>query len=133
MIAFADTSGLYALLARNDRFHSAAAGGFSRLAQMQARLQTTSYVLVKTLALLQHRIGVDAVKAFQARLMPLLEIVWIDAPWHERAMARLILEDRRDLSLVDCLSFEVMQAHDIERVFGFDRHFEQAGFKHVSG
>lgn len=49
-----------------------------------------------------------------------------------RAMRRLILEDRRDLSLVDCLSFEIMQAHEIELVFGFDSHFEQAGFKRIS-
>ncbi|MGI8739745.1 MAG: hypothetical protein ACR2KU_08950 [Gammaproteobacteria bacterium] len=46
-------------------------------------------------------------------------------------MRRLILEDRRDLSLVDCLSYEVMQAHEIEFVFGFDGHFEQAGFKRI--
>ncbi|MGI8739744.1 MAG: PIN domain-containing protein [Gammaproteobacteria bacterium] len=79
MIAFADTSGLYALLARNDQFHTAAAAAFARLAEAQARLITTSYALVETLALLQHRIGLDATKAFQARLQPLLEVVWVDA------------------------------------------------------
>lgn len=35
--------------------------------------------------------------------------------------------DRRKLSLVDCISFEVMRS--IARVFCFDPHFAEQGFE----
>lgn len=36
------------------------------------------------------------------------------------------------VSFTDCLSFAIMQRERIGRVFGFDRHFEAAGFKLVT-
>ena len=35
---------------------------------------------------------------------------------------------RRKLSLVDCVSFEVMRRGKLHQVFGFDPHFEEQGF-----
>jgi predicted nucleic acid-binding protein len=35
---------------------------------------------------------------------------------------------RRDLSLVDCVSFEVMRRNGITRAFAVDRHFQELGF-----
>jgi len=33
-----------------------------------------------------------------------------------------------DISLVDCLSFEIMEAQEITYAFTFDKHFEDQGF-----
>ena len=60
--------------------------------------------------------------------MPLLEIVWVDAEWHARALQRLFTVGRKDVSLVDCLSFEVMEARNLQTAFAFDKHFEEIGF-----
>jgi hypothetical protein len=68
-------------------------------------LWTTSYVLVETVALLQQRIGLAAVRDLEDSVVPLLSIEWISREIHGRAMDRLRREDRRDLSLVDCASY----------------------------
>ena len=48
-------------------------------------------------------------------------------------MRRLSRENRRRLSLVDCVSLEFMRQHSIEDVPGLDRHFEQAGLSLLRG
>ena len=74
------------------------------------------------------RIGLEAVSDFQAKIVPLLEIVWVDAEWRARALRRLFTVGRKDVSLVDCLSFEVMAARNLQTAFAFDKHFEETGF-----
>ena len=128
MIVFADTSALFALMVRDDQMHARAKGNFAHFAKHGFRLATSSYVLLETIALLQHRIGLNAVQDFQARIFPLLDIVWVNAEWHARAMQRVILESRKNLSLTDCLSFEIMEAREIREAFSFGKHFEEKGF-----
>jgi predicted nucleic acid-binding protein len=38
----------------------------------------------------------------------------------------------RDLSLVDCVSFEIMRDLGIATTFSFDDHFAQQGFRRLS-
>ena len=130
-MVFADTSGLFALLARDDSMHTSARAAFDYLAQQQAGLLTSSYVLVETIALLQRRIGLLAVQDFQTRIAPLLEFVWVDTNWHDRAMQRLVMSNRRDLSLVACLSFVIIEVQEIKLAFAFDKHFEEQGIKTI--
>ena len=128
MIIFADTSALFALLVRDDLMHIRAKENFSSFATQGVQLITSSYVLVETVALLQRRIGLNAVNDFNARIVPLLEIVWVDAEWHNRGMQRLLMQSRQSLSLVDCLSFEIMEAREITVAYTFDKHFPDNGF-----
>jgi predicted nucleic acid-binding protein len=68
---FVDTSAIYALVLSTDANHLRSAKTFRSLAERQARLLTSSYVLVETYALLGRRVGLDAVAAFRADLAPL--------------------------------------------------------------
>ena len=129
MIVFADTSALFALLVRDDAMHMHAKEAFARLAEQSAHLLTSSYVLVENTALLQRRIGLKAVHDFNARIVPLLEVVWADADWHARAVHRLLAQTDRAVSLVDCLSFEIMEARGISTAYTFDKHFDEEGFR----
>jgi len=129
MIVFADTSALFALLVRDDLMHIRAKENFAYFARHGVQLLTSSFVLVETVALLQRRIGLAPVHDFNAKILPLLEVIWIDAEWHGRAMQRLLAQNRRDLSLVDCVSFEIMETREIKEAFAFDRHFEENDFK----
>ena len=128
MIVFADTSALYALLVRDDTMHEGANANFQHLMEKNARMITSSYVLLETLTLLQRRVSFEAVWDFHHKIMPLLEVVWVDENWHSRAMQRLQAERKRSLSLTDCLSFEIMEAREISMAFTFDSHFTQRGF-----
>ena len=128
MTVFVDTSALFALLVRDDAMHVRAREAFTSLARREAQLLTSSYVLVETTALLQRRVGLTSVRDFNAKVFPLLEIVWVDTVWHARAMQRLFDESSRNLSLVDCLSFEIMEVQEITEAFAFDQDFTAQGF-----
>ena len=128
MRVFVDTSGFFALLVQNDAMHMRAKQIFSYFAQQRAQLLTSSFILVETVALLQRRVDLAAVHDFQTKMIPLLDIVWVNGDWYSRAIQRLFALNSRKLSLVDCLSFEIMESQEIEVVFTFDMHFSQNGF-----
>lgn len=129
MKVFADTSGIYAALVATDDAHTRAKAALERLVRSRARLVTTSYVLVETHALLQARIGLEAVRLLQDVWLPELEVVWVAEELHHRGVRRLLREDRRKLSLVDCVSFECMDDVGATTAFAADEHFRQAGFR----
>jgi predicted nucleic acid-binding protein len=125
---FADTSALYALLVASDNNHATAAEVFRRLILEQSQLIASSYVLVESSALLGRRVGLPGVAAFRTELVPVLEVIWIDAELHERALDLLLARGNRELSLVDAVSFLVMRQQRIEDVFAYDEHFAAEGF-----
>jgi predicted nucleic acid-binding protein len=47
---------------------------------------------------------------------------------HEAGVAALLSVQRRHLSLVDCVSFDVIHRHGLSRAFAFDPHFAEQGF-----
>ncbi len=131
MTLFVDTSALYALLSAHDAEHRAAAVEWAAIGERQDSLLTSNYALVETVALIGRRLGLQAVRDFQADFVPILHIAWVEQALHERAVAALLTAGTRDLSLVDCVSFEVMRERGIEAAFAFDAHFVQQGFRCV--
>ena len=131
MTVFVDTSGLYALFDNSDINHEAAKTIWAKLKAETARLVTSYSVLVETTALLQSRLGLDAVFELNDKFFPLLDVIWIDNYWYGKAVNRHLKEGRRSLGMVDCLSFEIMEAREIAMVFTFDTHFKIAGFSFV--
>lgn len=128
MTTFVDTSALLALLDRDEERHADAVESWTRLAEIEAPLVTTSYVVVETTAVAQHRLGLDAVRVLTRDILPLIDIVYVDQTLHAAATAALLAANRRQLSLVDCVSFEVMRDHEVMRAFAFDSHFAEQGF-----
>jgi predicted nucleic acid-binding protein len=125
---FVDTSALIAVLHAADESHAAAARTFRSLLESKEDLVTTSYVLVETMALLQHRFGLAAARSFHDDVQPVLGVVWVDAELHSEGTTALLIAGRRDLSLVDCVSFTCMRQHGLTKAFHFDRHFKEQGF-----
>lgn len=128
MNIFVDTSALLALLDRDDISHTLAGRIWQRLIAEKHKLFTTNYVLVETAALLQSRIGVDAVQELQSAIAPLLEPIWIGKDLHDSSMQAVLLANLRQLSVVDCSSILVARQSGIVHFFAFDRHFTQRGF-----
>jgi predicted nucleic acid-binding protein len=128
MTHFVDTSGLLAILNADDRFHSEASRSWSNWVTEEVPMVTSNYVLLETTALVQRRLGFEAVTALQADVLPILQVEWVDRPLHQAAVAIMLTMRRRDLSLVDCTSFELMRRLGLRAVFGFDRHFAEQGF-----
>jgi predicted nucleic acid-binding protein len=129
MRIFVDTSGFFALLDRDDADHKKARKIWSDVLNPENTLITSNYVIVESFALIQHRLGLEAVRGFHEDMLPLINIEWIDAGTHKSAVSALLAASKRRLSLVDCVSFETMRTLGIKTVFAFDPHFVELGFK----
>jgi len=129
MSLFVDTSGLYAVLVGTERDHRAVLEAFRAAAERGRRMVTTNYVLVETSALLQHRIGLAPVRDLEERILPLLAVHWVSSELHRRAVERLFRTDKRKVSLVDVVSFIVMDAEGLTDVLGLDPDFATEGFR----
>ena len=129
MTVFVDTSAFIAILNADDRFHPSASQTWERLVRSEERLACNNYILVETLALLQSRFGLDAVQVFQDNIGPVIDVHWIDPETHQRATSALLAAVWRDLSLVDCASFETIRRLGIRQIFTFDPHFLEYGFQ----
>jgi len=125
---FADTSAFYALMVRTETAHEPVRAVFARLVSAGRPIWTTSFVIVETMALLQHRIGLSAARDFDEAILPVVRAHWVDEPLYRLGTERLWREDRRQLSLVDSVSFEFMKLEGITTAFAVDPHFGEAGF-----
>ncbi len=128
MVTFVDTSAIYAFFDQRDENHPAAVRTWEELTVEENRLITTNYVLLETVTLLQRRLGGKAVRDVQERVVPLLDVVWIESATHELAMRTVVFAGERGVSLVDATSFEAMRARGLQTAFTFDRHFANEGF-----
>lgn len=125
---FIDTSAIYALADRADPNHADATECFAALLESRARLLTHNYVLVEAMALLQRRLGLDAALALAADVSA-FEVEWITQQTHAAAVAALDAVGSRGVSLVDHVSFLVMEGRGVDNAFTFDQDFAAQGFK----
>ncbi|NOZ28440.1 MAG: PIN domain-containing protein [Chloroflexi bacterium] len=128
MTVFVDTSALYALLDADDANHEQAKDVWGRLLRESTRLICSNYVLLESIALIQRRLGMSAVREFQRGIVPLFDVHWVPPEVHAVALGTLLAAGRRSFSLVDCTSFELMHRLGIRTAFAFDRHFVEQGF-----
>ncbi len=131
MSTYIDTSALIAVLAEDDKFHGQAKEIWLELLEQKISLICNNYTLVETFSLIQSRYGLHILRKFQNLAVPALQISWLNAEEHNIAIESVLLANRRRLSLVDCSSFTTMRRLGIQKVFTFDKHFAEQGFKCV--
>ena len=128
---FVDTSALFAILVEDDQHHEEAVQVWADLARRAEPVYVTGFLLAEITALLQSRAGLSVLAAFRDRLLRHLTIIWTDARLYRQGLEAAIAADRRDLSVVDCISFATMREQGIGRAFTFDPHFAEEGFEVV--
>ena len=126
---FADTSGFYAALDENDPFHARAKRLFECAEAQHWRLVTTNYVVHETWALVQARLGWDAVEEWLDILLPLCDVQFVAQALHDSGAARCQQERLRELSLTDCVSFELMKQLGLTEAIARDKHFAREGIR----
>ena len=131
MTLFVDTSALYALLDADDESHAGAARAWRKIMASGENVVSTNYVLVETFALVRSRLGLEAMRQFQESVAPVIQVEFVTPEVHRLGIAALLAASKRGLSLVDCVSFEVMRELGVKSVFTFDAHFKQYGFSPI--
>lgn len=131
MTTFVDTSGLYALLGRDDVYHDAAEAWLEGARVSMEPLLTHNYVVVESASLIQRRLGPEAVRILLEEILAPLSVVFIDDQLHRLATSAFLAAVRRRPSLVDWVSFELMRREGIRQAFAFDRDFRTQGFTTV--
>ena len=125
---FLDTSAIYAMADRGDPRHAEATERFRAAIALGEAILTHNYVLVEAMALIQSRLGLEpALKlAHDCRAF---DIEWVDEAMHEEAVRRLARARKRQVSLVDHVSFLVMRRRVARTALAFDPDFEDEGFE----
>jgi predicted nucleic acid-binding protein len=127
---FVDTSGLFALLDEDDSNHRDASQLFGRLPAATEYL-TSNYVVVEAIALVRRRLGPAAEERLINEILPILRVVWVDEATH-RSAAALYGAAGRSASLVDHVSFVIMEDAGLTLAFAFDADFDRRGFRRPS-
>ncbi len=128
MRVFVDSSALIALVDESDIRHREAARIWTRLIESDVDLLTHSYIVVESIAVVQRRLGDKSLVPLLDGLLPPIGVVWVDEKTHRQGLGAFRTAGRRELSLVDCVSFEVMRHGGCGTAFAFDRHFTEQGF-----
>jgi predicted nucleic acid-binding protein len=124
---YVDTSALLSIMDVKDNNHAAATECWKEEVG-SANFIINSYSMLETIALVQSRLGLDAVRTLVKEILPIIEVDWLGSDQHEIAINSVLIANRRNLSLVDCSSFETIRRLHIETVFTFDDHFKEQGF-----
>jgi predicted nucleic acid-binding protein len=127
---FIDTSGWIALLFIWDNLHERASYWLNRAKEQQAKMITSTAVLVEVL----HGLAQQNLRHLSPVLKSAIsyqELRVVDADSIAFFTAWQLFEDRPDKKwgLTDCMSFQMMKEMRIVDVLTHDIHFAQAGFR----
>ena len=125
---FLDTSAIYAWADAADGNHHTAVRRLQAILESGEELLTHNYVLVESVALLQAHLGLTAATKL-AKDSKLFSIEWVDEDLHASGIRELEASKKRQISLVDHISFLVMRRRNIATAFAFDPDFASAGFR----
>ncbi len=129
---FLDTSAIFALADVNDLNHEPAVELFGRAIAAGESFLVHNYVLIESAALLQRRLSFDSALRL-LRDAEAFEVHWVTSSDHLQAVGLLEERHRRQLSLVDCMSFVVMRERETPRYLAFGADFGREGFAPFGG
>jgi len=129
--AFADASFFFALAAKRDLAHAAAASTFARLLRAQRRIVTTDYVVDEALTLIKARTNATISLQLLDRIemSGTIVIESVNPQRFDAAKAFFRKHADHDYSFTDCTSFVLMRELKLRDALTTDAHFVEAGFR----
>lgn len=128
---FIDASYIIALVSITDRYHAQAAALANQLARSPVKLITSRAVLLEIgNALARQRFRqAGALLLTMIERDPQVEIVPLSETLYAQALQLFGAREDKEWSLVDCISFIIMQERHIGQALSADEHFRQAGYE----
>jgi len=132
MAVFNDSDFLFALYSSNDAHHARSL----KLASLSEKYSFTSYlslnVVQEVATLLSQRIGKDVSLQFLDSVHAAnTTFIYPDEILINKAELIFRSIKSKNVSYADCISFTIMEQHNIQWVLSFDIHFKKQGFKRV--
>lgn len=127
MTLFVDTSGILALVDRDDPAHAGIVEVFA-LGRLEP-LVTHAYVVIETLSVARRRFGASIAADILDRVIPAIDVTPVDAGLHAASIAAYREAIESSVSVVDRTSFAYMRREGIERAIALDADFRTAGFE----
>lgn len=127
---FVDTGAFVARVLNRDQRHRAGKDAWKTLENIEVNLFSSEHVLDESISLLVRQAGADYAARWAREHLASKEIVWLNnggEDWHEALRWLEKFADQK-ISFTDAVSFALMRREGIENCFGFDHHFELAGF-----
>ena len=126
------TSAYYALTDARDANHPTALATAQRLAREGCDLITTNFVAAETHTLILNRLGRDLAERVLDRLYASsTRILRVTERDETRAREIIHLNQDKGYSLVDAISFAVMERLHLRHAWTYDHHFTQFGVSRV--
>jgi uncharacterized protein len=130
---FIDTSAIVAVLDARDDRNTSASRIWRSLIEAGEEVITSNYVFVETVSVLHSRYGIAAVRGFAETIAQYIRVTWVDPQLHSSAFESILASgSKSEPSFVDRISFELIEKLNVDRVFAYDKHFENAGHPVIS-
>jgi predicted nucleic acid-binding protein len=128
MNIYVDTSAFYSLADVSDRHHAQSFDLFE-LHVEDSRLYTSDMVLAETWLLMRGRLGRHAALQWWSNIRSGAVEILFAKPVDLEAAWRIAQQyGDQDLSLIDCVSFAIMERCGLEIAFAYDHHFSMYRF-----
>lgn len=124
-----DTSAVYALVDRSDRWHATARAALDDIKKARTEPVLTNFILAECHALLLARLGAPLARSWLTSNVWSVQRITVDD--EARAIAIIARYTDKSFSYADATSFAVMERLGLRRAFAFDPHFRQYGFQVV--
>jgi uncharacterized protein len=127
---FVDTSAWFAGIAKNDQFNERAMKCHNQLLKGNTHFTTSNSIIHETTMLLERKVSKKEAIRFSILVFkdPDIEIIHADEEIEREAYNLYQKYKDQDFSIIDCISFVIMQKYQISRCFTFDHHFSSMGF-----
>ena len=128
----ADTSALVSLATKTDQNHGPATNAAATLRQAKRPIILPADVLVETVNILGKKSGHEtALKAADQLLRPGSQFILVETVPHLEAALEKFKTHSQAVSLTDCIVVAVADHYGTKDIFGFDKQFEEAGYRRL--
>ena len=128
---FIDSGAFLARYIERDQYHERATKHWQKLQTDHCRCFTSNFVLDETITLPARRSTYEFAAERARNLYESHELSILRPDIDDEEAALVLFQKYADqhVSFTDCISFVLMERHNIRRAFSFDRHFTIARFE----